>query len=338
MTLLDLGRIIRRYIVLVVAIPLVCLAASVAIVSMTANSDNGCTVNSRIIANSNLSLINGVVTEEARQVTIDNKDKGITATSKVSSDIMTVTITVSGPAGNEDLCTEIANRIADDAVAVAEYMYQENKEKQNAVDFKAQIEYANPDEKVTSKDNGKKIMLAAFLGGLFLAICIVVVIDLIRRPVKSVKNIEDVIELPVLEQLPVRDNGEKLLANIRFVSRKGDLSSVCVVPVKHDKLACEIVGLIGDAASEEGLQIQKISITDNHSPFDNTESLSGFVILQCKSLSNGMAAAYVARKADCVVIAVSQWSDSLKDLEETVAEFKLADANIAGIVYAPEVK
>ena len=51
-----------------------------------------------------------------------------------------------------------------------------------------------------------------------------------------------------------------------------------------------------------------------------------------------MSAAYQAQDADATVLTVNQWTDSLKTLESAVAELRLADTNLVGIVFAKEAK
>lgn len=62
----------------------------------------------------------------------------------------------------------------------------------------------------------------ALLLGLFVSICVVVVIDLIKAPIKSQNDIELSSGLPVIGVIPSRDRGERLLANVRFLT-EGEL-------------------------------------------------------------------------------------------------------------------
>ena len=157
---------------------------------------------------------------------------------------------------------------------------------------------------------------------MFLGICIVVIIDMVRRPVKSIEGMQDLTELPVLEKLPAKD-GNRLLANIRFAAKKDDLQTVCVVPLGEGTLVQDVCAMLKAAMdAEKGAG----------------DSGDTFEAVACEPLSANMDAAYRSRKADAVIVAGRQWSDSLTALESTVAELKLADVNLVGIVFAPEKK
>ena len=345
MTLLDLFRLLRRYLALVIALPLLALAVcGVVLYVMSSQEDATPTqMQSRIIVNSQVQPVAGIAASEGRQAVIN--DENLKVEAKADTATMTVTITVSnadkGGAVDLPYYAQVANSIADKAVATAEYMYEDNTMKENATVFKAQVEYANPDaatQATTAKSGGKlKYLLVALLGGLFVAICIVVIIDMVKRPVKSIEGVQDAVELPVLEKLPVSDDGERLLANVRFASKKERLGSVCVVPVKHAVLAEQASDALATAAEKEGLKVNRLTLEKRLDQAPVLED-GGLSVIRCVSLIQGMSAAYAGQHSDAVLLTVSQWSDSMKELESAVAEFKLADTNLVGIVFALEVK
>lgn len=332
MTLLDLFRLIRKYWIIVVAVTVVCGGAAGAYAMMSRSVGHSATA--AIVGNSQAGGVMGFANAEGRMLIDPESDYKMEA--KVEAGTSTVNVTVSGP--DEKECISLANSLADRALdrAVEAYEGFENP-------FSGTVEKADITEEVKS-GSGKKYLLVGILAGLFLGVCIVVIIDMVRRPVKSIEGMQDLVELPVLEKLPAT-NGERLLANVRFASKKDDLRRVCVVPLGDRALADEVAALLDAAMAAE---VGQGSIADNSSDVrsgDNAAQSSTSVIAKeaihdrffvqaCDPLSAGMSAAYEARGADAVIVAGRQWTDSLSALETTVAELQLAEANVVGLVFA----
>lgn len=339
MTLLDLGRLIRRYVVLVVALPIICVAICAGVLYLVPNLGSGggsSSSSSYIVVNSQLQAVAGLAANQSKLA--EEEFSGVTLVAKGDSATYTVTITATGE--DDVLCADAANEVAERAVELAEDFFSETSEKENVVAFNAQVQYAQPGVSADDKKAGggkMKYLLVALLAGLFVAICIVVIIDMVRRPVKSIEGVQDAVELPVLEKLPVKDGGERLLANVRFASKVENLSSVCVVPVGVVEVADETCEALIQAAEKEGLAAQrtKISADAVKAPELSGDGLS---VVSCESFQQGMGAAYTAQHVDAVVLVVSQWSDSLKQLESAVAELQLADTNLVGVVFGKEGK
>ena len=314
-----------------------CAVALFALPSLTGSA--GEQALARIVVNSQVQPVTGFATSEARQYMLE--DGGLDIEVKADGSIMTVNITVkTDEKGDEALeqCAKVANSIADKAVAMAEYMYEDNANKENVTAFRAQIEYADPETAEAIEGGGKvKYLLVALIAGLFIALCVVVIIDIVRRPVKSIEGAQNAVDLPVLEKLPVADGGERLLANVRFASKADKLSSVCVVPVGMASVADEACVALAQAATEEGVKVSRATVSaDAKAPLE--APVDALTVVSCESFAKGMGAAYAAKGADAVVLAVCQWSDSLKELESAAAELKLADTNLVGLVFAPEAK
>lgn len=308
MTLVDLCRLIGRYWKLVVALPVVAVIAAAAVLFVPSQEAVSNTATSRIVVNSQVAITYGHAASLARQAA--NADSEYTVQAKVDSASMTVSIIASGP--NPDECVQLADAVATDATAITEQDFLQNEGSEYKTAYRAQIEPALLDENTAS--GGKlKYLAVALLGGLFVAICIVVIIDMRRRHVKSAEGAQEAVGLPVLEILPVKDGGERLFANVRFAAKKDDLKSVCVIPAGQSdaaRQACETI--------EQGAR-----------------GVGASTVVACyEPLSASMDGAYKAREADAVVVTARQWEDSLTQLETTVAELKLADANLVGVVYA----
>ena len=307
MTLMDLCRLLGRYWKLVVALPVVCVAICAAVLFAQPGASASASATARVVSNSQVAIVYGHAASLARQ--LEGADPDYAVSAKADGNSMTVSVTATGP--DEAECLQLADAVAADAVAATEQDFAENEGSEFLVAFRAQVEPAELDDAAAS--GGKlKYLAVALLGGLFVAVCVVVLIDLKRRHVKSAGGVQDAVELPVLEILPAV-SGERLLANVRFASKVDDLGSVCVIPAGDGTAAERACEALEQGAQVEGAQLQ---------------------VVRCEALSQGMAGAYKAREADAVVVTARQWADSLTQLESTVAELRLADAKLVGIVYA----
>ena len=110
-------------------------------------------------------------------------------------------------------------------------------------------------------------------------------------------------------------------------------------PIRLRTLSADVCDLLVGAALGEGVDARIAKVDRSFELADAQTGEGGrtsFVAIPCESFSKGMAGAYVAREADAVVIAVRQWSDSIPMLQSAVAELQLAQANLVGMVFAPE--
>ena len=337
MTLVDLGRLIRRYWAIVVLVPIICGLACFAYLSLPQEQTYSATA--RIVGNSCSDGVLGIATSEGRQLTDAMKaaegsaddSPVIKVEAKVDIGTQTVAVTASGPNGDD--CIRVANQIAENAEAAAERAYAGSE-----TPYEGYVEKALLAEESVAKAK-LKYLVVALLAGLFVAICIVICMDIAKRPVKSIGGVQDAVGLPVLEKLPANDGGERLLANVRFASKRDDVQTVCVVPVNDSALSADVCDLLVGAALGEGVDARIAKVDRSFELADAQTGEGGrtsFVAIPCESFSKGMAGAYVAREADAVVIAVRQWSDSIPMLQSAVAELQLAQANLVGMVFAPE--
>jgi len=321
-TLLDLCRLLKRYLWLVIALPLVCALGCFVFFGATGGSNAKYTAASRIVVSTHVQDVAGLAAGEVRAVMADaGKNGGIEAKSAVDGNTKTVTITVTGT--DEDAVLKIANESAVKVCEEAIAFVPDNIDDP----FNARVEKASEATAAKADSGMFKYIIVALLAGLFVAICIVVIIDMVKRPVKSVEGVQDAVELPVLEILPMKDKGERLLANVRFASKKDELKSVCVIPVGEGDSDEATVAALVAAAKAEGLDARA-----DAEPVAEAD----LTVIHCESLSQGMKAAYVARKADAAILVARQWADSLKALESAVAELKLADTNLVGVVFAKQ--
>lgn len=313
MTLLDLARLLRRHLALVVALPIIFALATGAFMLVRGQAAQY-TANAYIVAGTSaqLSTLNGTASSAARDYASANA--GYTASAKADTASLTVTVAATGPdaAG----AASAANEVADSAV-------------ESARDLLGKDSVSASVQKAASgtRQSGSSLLtyiLVAILAGLFAAVCVVVGIDAVKRPVKGSADLEAASGLPVLGELP-GDSGERLLANSRFASGKADPRSVLVVPVRE-----------GDPAALVGMLIDRAARAE--SPEEVERHGGPIRVSTCAPLLQGVSAAYQAREADAVLIACAQWDDSRKDVESTANELRLAGANAVGCVLVKSAK
>ena len=313
MTLLDLVRLLRRYLSLCIALPIIFALATVGFMLVRGQTD-AYSANAYIVARdaSVLAALIGTAGSAARDYASANP--GYSATAKADAASLTITVAATGPSASG--VASAANEVADAAVESAKDLLGKDS-------VSASVQQAS-EGKRASGSSMLSYVLVSILAGLFVAICIIIAIDAVRRPVKGSADLEAASGLPVLGELP-GDTGERLLANARFASGKQDPRTVLVVPVKE-----------GDPAALTGMLIDRAARAE--SP-EETERHGGPIrVSTCAPLLQGVSAAYQARESDAVLIACAQWADNRRDVESTASELKLAGANAVGCVLVKDVK
>ncbi len=178
---------------------------------------------------------------------------------------------------------------------------------------------------VASASSGvMKCAAVGFVGGLFLIICVLALLDSVRRPIKGEADIAEVTDLPVLMAGNSANGGERLWVNIQF--SVVDPRSVCVLPVAGGARR-DVSSLIAQAAHVK--RTSKREGVESAGPV--SASSETLVVTDCASLSEDIAGACVARDADATIVVVRLWEDHLACLRDTLSELQLARANVIGI-------
>lgn len=311
MTLLDLMKLIRHYLKLVVVVPVICaIVACVAVLVAPPTYIAKAT----LLTNGDVALAGGFAQNEAQ---IYSKN-GIAVTSSTETAYKTITITATG--SDYGGCIAAANATV---LAAADDYREANN--QGSV---------STNEATTAENDSPglpKIALMALLAGLFIAICIVVLIDIVKAPIKSRSDIETVAELPVVGAIPNRDRGERLLANIRFQADEQP-GTIAVVPtgIAGGALTCaELVS----AFEHAGVTVSRVQ-GSAHAQGLNAISIPGVVtIVECAPISEGMGAVYIAKDCDITLVCATEWSDSRRALKSIVDELRFAKARLGGVVF-----
>lgn len=311
MAITDLIKLIRHYFKIVITVPLVCVVITcAALIILPSNYKAKAT----LLTDGDIALAGGFAQNEA---VIYSQD-GITVTSKADTAYRTITITAEG--NDYGGCIAAANATV--LAAANDY---------HAANGQASISTNEATMADSTSPNIFKIFAIALVIGLFIDLCVIVIIDMVKTPIKSRRDIENTTNLPILGSIPNRDRGERLLANIRFLS-DGEPSSIAIVPsgLTGASLTC---AELTSAFEQAGHPVSRVTAKP-HAQGVNSFEVPGVVsIIECPPLSEGMGAVYAARDADMTVVCAREWSDSRKQLLSIVDELKFAKANVGGIVF-----
>lgn len=223
MTLLELLQLMRKHLKLVILLPIVCALAMgvysyafmantyTASISMyvlakqsssSSNNDNGVNYQS---LNASQMLANDVSTLlKSDRVAADTADdlhmsslKGYSTkvTSETTSRVITLQVTGSDP----DTAAAVANKMASNVSKVAQQVM--DVQSVNVID--EAVSPATP-----SGPNRTMYTAVAFLAGLFVAIAIVVLSDMLNTRVRNADEVEELLGLPVIGRMPAVKGGK----------------------------------------------------------------------------------------------------------------------------------
>lgn len=223
MTLLELLQLMRKHLKLVILLPIVCALAmgvySYAFMANTytastsmyvlakqssssSNNDNGVNYQS---LNASQMLANDVSTLlKSDRVAADTADdlhmsslKGYSTkvTSETTSRVITLQVTGSDP----DTAAAVANKMASNVSKVAQQVM--DVQSVNVID-----EAVSP--ATSSGPNRTMYTAVAFLAGLFVAIAIVVLSDMLNTRVRNADEVEELLGLPVIGRMPAVKGGK----------------------------------------------------------------------------------------------------------------------------------
>lgn len=213
MTLLELIQLLRKHLKIVVFLPIVCAfamaAASVLVMGSTytaqtdmyvlASSENqaGSALSSdlsasQMLTNDVATLLTSdrVMSDAARRLGLDGLEGyDITVGSESTTRVITLSVTGSDAQGTAN----VANALAESVSRVAQEVM--NVESVNVID-----EAPVPD--APSGPNRPLYIAVAFMAGLFLAVAIVVLLDIVDTRVRSSEQVEELLGVPVIGRIP----------------------------------------------------------------------------------------------------------------------------------------
>lgn len=212
MTLLELLQLLKKHLVLVVTLPIVCAIAmgvvaygfmpntytaqtSLYVLADSNDSDlnlQSSLSTSQMIANDVSKLIKSsrVTGDAAKQLGLENlKDFTLSVTSETTSRVINVSVEGTDPKA----CADVANALAESVSDVAREVM--NVQSVNVVDA----------AKTPAAPSGPKrtmYVAVAFLAGLFVAVAIIVLIDMLNTRVRTAEETEELLGVPVIGRFP----------------------------------------------------------------------------------------------------------------------------------------
>lgn len=303
MTLKVLLSVIRRYWIGLLVCVLVCTAAGLAYGLTRPVSYSATAV---VASNVDVKSLKG----QADIVVSGLDTTGVTTSADVASNSVRVTAKGSSDTNLVDTANEVAEDIADVARGMSVY---------NPNDIAPQtitVNVSPAKETTISKRNPVTYAVLGCGGGLLIALCMVVFVASRKAPVCDATELEELTHLPVLGTMPASEANSLLGANVVFAAESFP-RSVCVVPAKTssaDEVARLLETLFKKVAAQRGVQ-------------------GNVRIEACKSLFDSLETAFAAHDADVTLLVVSEWNDSLRDVESALHELTIAKANMLGIVF-----
>lgn len=219
MTLIELLGLMRKHLKLVIALPIVCAiamglvsflfmpntytASTSMYVLVQSDSETGSTIStdlsaSQMITNDVANLITSdrVTKDTAAALQMNSlKDYKISVESETTTRVLTLSVT-----GEDAQSTAIiANELAKNVSTVAQEVM--NVQSVNVID-----QAETPD----SPSGPKRLMYTAvaFLAGLFIAIAIVVLMDVLNTKVRGAEDVEELLGVPVIGRIPAMREGK----------------------------------------------------------------------------------------------------------------------------------
>ena len=317
MTILDLMRLIQRHLKLVIALPIIFAVVALAYSFFTQASY---TATANFITNGDLAFAQGLASKEATSYA----KPGVQISCSSQSSNKQVTISATGSDATQ--CIEAANTVANNAVS---------QYKSSSSSVIATVTEAT--SAVRNTPSPLRVAATAFALGLFVAICIVVLIDIAKAPIKSREDAENACELPVLGTGTSVEDGDRILANLQFACGKRP-STIAVVPIGQADSAVVISNELVNALERSSVRTRIVKGSPHARKFKVSVPEDAAVVVCCPPLAAGAGASYIANSSDATVLCVTEWTDSKRQLLATMRELELAKANIAGLAYLPEDK
>lgn len=317
MTILDLMRLIQRHLKLVIALPIIFAVVALAY-SFFIQASYTATAN--FITNGDLAFAQGLASKEATSYA----KSGVQISCSSQSSNKQVTISATGSDATQ--CIEAANTVANNAVS----QYKSSSSSVIAIVTEATSAVRNTPSPL-------RVAATAFALGLFVAICIVVLIDIAKAPIKSREDAENACELPVLGTGTSVEDGDRILANLQFACGKRP-STIAVVPIGQADSAVVISNELVNALERSSVRTRIVKGSPHARKFKVSVPEDAAVVVCCPPPAAGAGAFYIANSSDATVLCVTEWTDSKRQLLATMRELELAKANIAGLAYLPEDK
>ena len=212
MTLLELLDLMKKRIKLVIGLPIVCAlligaysfmfmpdtyTATTSMYVLTNQEQSAGNLStdlsaSQMVANDVTTLLNS---NRVRKATADDLGlKSLEVTSATTSRVIELSVTGAEP----ELVAKVANSIAENVAAISQDVMK--VEAVNIIDAAlAPVAPSGPSRPL--------YVAVAFMGGLFMAVAIIVVADMLNTKVRTADEVEEILGIPVIGRIPVVKGG-----------------------------------------------------------------------------------------------------------------------------------
>lgn len=218
MTLLELFQLLKKHLKLVIVLPLACALAmclvsflamrdtytattSMYILAKNDNSQSAMSADlsaSQMLSNDIATLLDSDVVESAAAESLSLKDLDdykISVSSESTTRVISLSVTGDDAQGSANVANAMAAAVSDVAQEV------DAAKSINVID-----EAKTPEQ--PSGPNRMLYIAVALLGGLFLAVAIVVLMDMLNTRVRSAEDAEEMLGVPVIGRIPAMKGGK----------------------------------------------------------------------------------------------------------------------------------
>ena len=355
MTLLDVLRLVRHYLKLCVVVVAICtlfggvVGLSRTLMGHAEYSARAVLTVSEPTATVSANELMPLVEATANNVIVSIAREGISVTQEydLSSRSITFTAVAASEKASINAANDAASQTAEQMKLLLSEMAQQYRARQTTGEDRSSLsdEYTTVqmldrdrataleavsftinDASQAAANSGKstlvKFVIVGLLGGVVLAICIVVSMGLVKEPIKTRGDIERISALPLLADGLDNDFYRRLWANIQFAANT-EPRSICLVSVGGVD-ADTVEKRLRDVILHEGMQLQLTDESDGRGHEYEPTILSG------QALATDVSIAFGARRAEVTVVLVKCWIDSSRQLEATLRELEIAGARVAG--------
>lgn len=213
MTLLELIHLLKKHLKLCIALPVVCALAtavvswvflpntytsSVSLYVLTRSYDQESS-----LTNSDLSA-SQMLSDDVAQLILSNRVKTDTANSLSLKDLRDYKISVASESTTRVITISVTGRSAQNVALVANGLAETTDSvAREVMDVKA-VNVIDKAVEATKPSGPNRILYTAiaFLVGIFLAVAIVVVMDMMNTRVRNAEELEEMLEVPVIGRIP----------------------------------------------------------------------------------------------------------------------------------------
>ena len=214
MTLLELLKLMRKHLKLVIILPVLCALVTAAVswlvlpntytasVSMYVLSKSSS--DSSAITNSDLSA-SQMITNDVAQLVKSNRVMADTASSLKMQSLAGCDIDVTSSTTTRVISISVTSESAQTAAAVANGLAKTVDDVAQEVMDVQSVNVVDQASEPTSPSGPARVMYTAvaFLAGLFMAVAIIVLMDMLNTRVRNPEEVEELLGLPIVGRSPV---------------------------------------------------------------------------------------------------------------------------------------